>query len=157
MTRRAIPIHHTNIAFVVGSGSLLDQTFKRTRRSKFLNQVSSRPKRTTRILHDPAVLMNSAPNTDSEVDTATLSTGEPGPTVPGREFPKLFADIVCEQARQLSLPVFKDTVKNRYKAVRQYVHSSINPNFRFSMPSWAPCVYRYVFSCYCHYKRLTFV
>lgn len=55
--------------------------------------------------------MNSAPNTDSELDTATLSTREPGPTIPGREFPKLFADIVCEQARQLSLPVFKYTVK----------------------------------------------
>lgn len=44
--------------------------------------------------------MNSVPNTDSEFDTTTLSTVEPGPTGTGREFPKLFADIVCEQARQ---------------------------------------------------------
>ncbi|OBT68175.1 hypothetical protein VE03_02403 [Pseudogymnoascus sp. 23342-1-I1] len=53
-----------------------------------------------RILHNPAVQMNSAPDTDSRFDTTTSSTGEPEPTGAGREFSRLFADIVCEQARQ---------------------------------------------------------
>ncbi|KFZ12620.1 hypothetical protein V502_07010 [Pseudogymnoascus sp. VKM F-4520 (FW-2644)] len=53
-----------------------------------------------RILHNPAVQTSSAPNADSEVDTATLSTIERGCMSTEREFSKLFSDIVCEQARR---------------------------------------------------------
>lgn len=53
-----------------------------------------------RILHNPAVQTNPAPNANLEAGTATLRTGEPGPPGMGRGFSKLFSDIVCEQARQ---------------------------------------------------------
>ncbi|OBT96019.1 hypothetical protein VE01_06796 [Pseudogymnoascus verrucosus] len=53
-----------------------------------------------RIFHNSVVQTNPAPNPGLEDETITFRNGEPGQAIVGRDFSRLFADIVCEQARQ---------------------------------------------------------
>lgn len=89
-----------NIAFVACLRFLLHQVLKSKRKSHFLHQVRSQPKSTMRIFHNSVVQTNPAPNPGLEGETITFRNGEPGQAIVGRDFSRLFADIVCEQARQ---------------------------------------------------------
>jgi hypothetical protein len=89
-----------NIAFVACLRFLLHQVLKSKRKSHFLHQVRSQPKSTMRIFHNSVVQTNPAPNPGLEDETITFRDGEPGQAIVGRDFSRLFADIVCEQARQ---------------------------------------------------------
>lgn len=90
----------TNIAFVVAEGFFSAKFSAVPDDCILLEQVRSRHISTMRILHNPAVQTDSAPNTDSEAGTAISITIDPGSTSMGRDFSRLFSDIVCEQARQ---------------------------------------------------------